>query len=68
MTKKGWWNKQEENDYAKSIRKQVLSQIAVSEKKPKADWRELFRDVYSEMPQHLMYDHLKYQTFKFYYF
>lgn len=53
MQKKGWWNEQEENEHIKSIRKQVLSQISISEKKLKADWRELFRDVYDEMPQHL---------------
>lgn len=54
MQKKGWWNEEEESGYVKSVRKQVLSQISVSEKKPKADWRELFRDVYDEMPKHLM--------------
>ncbi|XP_031637106.1 2-oxoisovalerate dehydrogenase subunit alpha, mitochondrial [Contarinia nasturtii] len=54
MTKKGWWNEHDENEYTKSIRKQILTQISVSEKKPKADWRQLFSDVYNEMPQHLI--------------
>lgn len=54
MVKRGWWNEQEESDYVKTVRKQVLTQISISEKKPKANWRELFRDVYDQMPQHLM--------------
>lgn len=54
MQKKGWWNEQDETDYIKSVRKQVLTQISASEKKPKADWRELFKDVYETMPKHLM--------------
>lgn len=54
MQNKGWWNEQEESDFVKAIRKQVLNQISVSEKKPKADWREMFQDVYNELPQHLL--------------
>lgn len=53
MRNKGWWNDQDEKDFVKSIRKQVLAQISASEKKPKADWREMFNDVYNEMPTHL---------------
>lgn len=47
---KGWWNEDEELAYAKEIRRQILSQIAVSEKKPKPDWQEMFHDVYYDMP------------------
>lgn len=53
MRKKGWWNEQDENEYVKAVRKQVLAQISASEKKPKADWHEMFTDVYEEMPSHL---------------
>lgn len=53
MLKKGWWSEEEETTYVKSIRKQILSQISLSEKKPKPDWREMFHDVYHDMPQHL---------------
>lgn len=53
MRKKGWWNEQDESEYAKRARKQVLAQISASEKKPKADWREMFNDVYNELPTHL---------------
>lgn len=55
MQKKGWWNEQEQNEYIKTIRKQILTQISESEKKLKADWREMFSDVYDKMPPHLMY-------------
>lgn len=50
---RGWWNEDEETAYVQQIRKQVLSQISLSEKKPKPDWREMFNDVYYEMPQNL---------------
>lgn len=53
MIKKNWWHEEEENAYVKNIRKQILSQINLSEKKPKPDWREMFQDVYYDMPQHL---------------
>lgn len=55
MKNKGWWNEQEENDHVKAIRKQVLTQISLSEKKPKADWREMFQNVYNDIPAHLKY-------------
>lgn len=53
MTKKGWFNEEEENAYVKDVRKQVLKQISVSEKKLKPNWREMFKNVYAEMPEHL---------------
>lgn len=54
MQHKGWWNDQDEQDFVKAIRKQILNQISASEKKPKANWREMFQDVYDEMPKHLL--------------
>lgn len=53
LLKRGWWNEQEENDYIKKIRKQILTQISVSEKKLKPHWKEMFGDVYADMPTHL---------------
>lgn len=50
---RGWWNEDEENNFVKQTRKQILSQINLSEKKLKPDWREMFSDVYYEMPQNL---------------
>lgn len=53
MRNRQWFNEEEEAKFVKSIRKQVLAQINQSEKIPKPDWREVFQDVYHEMPQHI---------------
>uniref|UniRef100_A0A182W2T7 2-oxoisovalerate dehydrogenase subunit alpha n=1 Tax=Anopheles minimus TaxID=112268 RepID=A0A182W2T7_9DIPT len=53
MIRRGWFNEEKENEFVKSVRKQVLSQINQSERIPKPDWREMFQDVYQEMPTHL---------------
>lgn len=53
MISRGWWNATAEDQFTRDIRKQVLGQLASSEKKPKPDWRELFYDVYHDVPQHL---------------
>ncbi len=53
MVKKDWFNEEEENEFVKSIRKQVLAQNNLSEKKLKPDWREMFTDVYDDIPPHI---------------
>ncbi|XP_036322176.1 2-oxoisovalerate dehydrogenase subunit alpha, mitochondrial isoform X1 [Rhagoletis pomonella] len=53
MVRKGWFNEAEEQEFVKGVRKQVLKQIGVSEKKPKPNWKEMFEGVYCEMPAHL---------------
>lgn len=64
MNGRGWFDETVENEYVKSVRKQILSQIALSEKTPKPNWREMFADVYHDVPKHLqeqqkqMEDHL----------
>jgi 2-oxoisovalerate dehydrogenase E1 component alpha subunit len=50
MVKKGWFNEEEENEFVKSIRKQIMDQNQKSEKKQKPDWREMFYDVYDDLP------------------
>lgn len=65
MIKNDWFNEDEENAFVKEVRKQVLKQISVSEKKLKPNWNEMFTDVYAEMPEHLkeqmkeLEDHVK---------
>ncbi|XP_016950344.1 2-oxoisovalerate dehydrogenase subunit alpha, mitochondrial [Drosophila biarmipes] len=54
MVHKGWFDEDAENEFVKDVRKKVLKQIAVSEKKLKPNWREMFEDVYAEMPDHLV--------------
>ncbi|CAG9805500.1 unnamed protein product [Chironomus riparius] len=53
MLKKGWFNEDEENEFIKSIRKQIMAQNQLSEKKQKPDWREMFYDVYDDLPLNL---------------
>lgn len=53
MKNREWWNEDEEKQFVKSIRKQILSQVNQSEKILKPDWREMFSDVYYDMPPHL---------------
>lgn len=53
MVTRGWWNDADEEAYVKTLRKQILSQISISEQKLKPDWREMFNDVYDELPKHL---------------
>jgi len=65
MINRSWWDEHEESKFVKSIRKQILSQVNQSEKVLKPDWKEMFSDVYYEMPQNLkdqmneMEEHLK---------
>jgi len=53
MVKRGWFNESEEKAFVKDVRQKVLKQIAVSEKKLKPNWKEMFEGVYAEMPKHL---------------
>lgn len=53
MKHRQWFDEENEERYVKDVRKQVLAQLNQSEKIPKPDWREMFHDVYHEMPQHL---------------
>lgn len=53
MIKQGWFSEDEENAFVKDVRKQVLKQISVSEKKLKPNWKEMFEGVYDEMPENL---------------
>lgn len=53
IMKKGWWTEESELEYVQTIRKQILKQINISEKKTKGYYGEMFQDVYEEMPEHL---------------
>lgn len=50
LIRKGWFNEDAENEFVKKLRKQIMAQNQVSEKKLKPDWREMFVDVYDELP------------------
>ncbi|XP_043477994.1 2-oxoisovalerate dehydrogenase subunit alpha, mitochondrial [Leptopilina heterotoma] len=49
----GIWNEAEEANLIKSKREETLSVFTEAEKKPKPSWKELFTDVYHEMPSHI---------------
>lgn len=53
MLQRGWLNEQDEENYVKGLRKEILKQISISEKKPKPNWREMFIDVYEELTPNL---------------
>lgn len=53
LEKQGWWHAEQEEAHANATRKNVLTQIALSERKPKPDWQDMFNDVYEQLPDHL---------------
>ncbi|XP_012251927.2 2-oxoisovalerate dehydrogenase subunit alpha, mitochondrial [Athalia rosae] len=53
LTKIGLWSEAQENEHTTSIKEQILTTFAKSEKKLKPHWKELFTDVYRDMPQHI---------------
>lgn len=53
MEQKGWWNESQEKDWRDSTRKQVLKAFGEAEKRPKPNWKEMFTDVYKDLPPHL---------------
>ena len=46
----GWWREKEEKDYLEDCRKRVLEALSMAEKTPKPAIKNLFTDVYKEMP------------------
>ncbi|KAK3925890.1 2-oxoisovalerate dehydrogenase subunit alpha, mitochondrial [Frankliniella fusca] len=53
MEQKGWWNESQEKEWKESTRKQVFKAFSEAEKRPKPNWKEMFSDVYQDMPSHL---------------
>ncbi|MCL4138533.1 UNVERIFIED_CONTAM: hypothetical protein GTU68_037079 [Idotea baltica] len=53
MVSKGWWDEAQEKKWKDDCKKQVMQAFAKAEKKLKPNWKELFKDVYSEIPSHI---------------
>lgn len=53
LKRKEWYDEAEEKNFIADTRKKILKQLSVSEGKPKPNWKEMFKDVYAEMPIHL---------------
>ena len=55
LVSKGWWGDAQEKAWKEECKRQVMMAFARAEKRLKPDWRELFTDVYDEMPTHIRY-------------
>jgi len=51
----GLWCNNKEQQLIDSTRKEILSAFSEAEKKSKPHWKELFTDVYKDMPGHIKY-------------
>lgn len=53
MESKAWWNGEMETNWIAETKKTIMDTMKDAEKKSKPDWRELFHDVYYDMPDHI---------------
>ncbi|XP_015585050.1 2-oxoisovalerate dehydrogenase subunit alpha, mitochondrial [Cephus cinctus] len=53
LEKLGLWNQEKESNLVKSTRKEVLTALEIAEIKLKPHWKDMFTDVYKEIPQHI---------------
>lgn len=51
----GVWCQEKEQELLNSTRKEILRVLVEAEKKLKPHWKELFTDVYKEIPDHIRY-------------
>lgn len=47
------WNEEEEEILKKLKKKEILTAFSEAEKKLKPNWREMFNDVYKNVPDHI---------------
>lgn len=55
LMSKGYWDEEQDREFIKQIKKDVLKEFGEAEKRLKPNWLEMFQDVYKDMPPHLMY-------------
>lgn len=53
MKARSWWDDASETSLEADSKNEVLKAFATAEKKKKATWKELFNDVYHDLPNHL---------------
>lgn len=46
---------EQEKEWKEDCKRQVMTAFARAEKKLKPNWKEIFTDVYDEMPSHIRY-------------
>jgi 2-oxoisovalerate dehydrogenase E1 component alpha subunit len=54
LESKGWWSPEEESEFKKRTRQEILRAFSQAEKVKKPGVRELFTDVYDEPPKELL--------------
>ncbi|CAI6363488.1 unnamed protein product [Macrosiphum euphorbiae] len=54
LEKNNLWNDQNEVEYANETKKQLMQSFTIASKKNKPNWREMFNDVYHEIPDNLL--------------
>ncbi|XP_076069867.1 2-oxoisovalerate dehydrogenase subunit alpha, mitochondrial-like [Oratosquilla oratoria] len=65
MVNKNWWNDDKEKQWKDDCKRQVMQAFARAEKRLKPNWKEMFTDVYAEVPEHIqsqmqyMVEHVK---------
>lgn len=65
MKTRNWWDDASESSLEAESKNQVMKAFATAEKKKKATWKELFHDVYHDLPNHLRLVYLRNQKKKF---
>jgi len=50
LTKKGLWSEQQEKEWKNESKKKVLEAFAKAEKVLKPNWKQMFTEVYDEVP------------------
>uniref|UniRef100_A0A914WCI9 2-oxoisovalerate dehydrogenase subunit alpha n=2 Tax=Plectus sambesii TaxID=2011161 RepID=A0A914WCI9_9BILA len=53
LDSKGWWSEEEEKEWQRSAKKDIMKAFGDAEKIKKLRPQEMFEDVYQEMPKHL---------------
>ncbi|XP_060833497.1 2-oxoisovalerate dehydrogenase subunit alpha, mitochondrial [Rhopalosiphum padi] len=54
LEKNNLWSDQNDVEYEKETKKQLMQSFAIASKKNKPNWREMFNDVYHEIPNNLL--------------
>lgn len=58
MERLGYWNIDMDKQWLEECKTNVMTNFAAAEKKLKPNWKELFKDVYKDMPLHIRYNYI----------
>ncbi|KAK4512876.1 uncharacterized protein ATC70_003586 [Mucor velutinosus] len=54
LENKNWWSQEEEDAYRKKVKKDIMTSFTAAEKRKKPAVKQLFTDVYDELPPNLI--------------